>query len=103
MTKKLLYKNRYMQRSRLSERKFREILKAFCIDITAKGTMDLTGISRYTINKLFSRVRYQRILLLKHRDESIPASKELFGQEWARLKKGTRTKKERLPVFGVSR
>ena len=51
MTKNLLYKNRYMKRSHLSERKFREILKAFCIDITAKDTMDLTGISRYTLNK----------------------------------------------------
>jgi len=50
-------KNRYYRRSRLSERKFREILRCFSIDLTATNTAILTGVSVRSINSIFLKVR----------------------------------------------
>ena len=44
-------------KSKLSEKKFREILKYFCFDETANKTSIYTKISRNTINKIFNKVR----------------------------------------------
>ncbi|HEX8378595.1 MAG TPA: IS1595 family transposase, partial [Pedobacter sp.] len=35
--------NRYYRRSRISEKKFREIIKCFALDLTANRTAVLTG------------------------------------------------------------
>ena len=53
-------KNRYYKRSHISERKFREILRCFCLDITATKTAELTNVSRPTVNKIYKKIR-QRI------------------------------------------
>ncbi|MDR1725990.1 MAG: IS1595 family transposase, partial [Bacteroidales bacterium] len=50
-------KNKYLVRSRISEKKFREILRLFCLDIEAQKTSEITQISRQTINKLFDKFR----------------------------------------------
>ena len=50
-------KNKYIYRSRISEKKFREILRLFCLDIEAVKVAKLTGVSRQTINKIFDRIR----------------------------------------------
>jgi hypothetical protein len=46
-----------MKRSRLSERKFREVLRAFYADIIAKDTATLTGIGHCTIRYLVPEVK----------------------------------------------
>ena len=50
-------KNKYIIRSRISDKKFREILKLFCFDIEAKKVSEITNISRITINKIFDELR----------------------------------------------
>ena len=50
-------KNRYIIRSRISEKKFREILKYFAEDIEASKIVNLTGISRISINKILKSIR----------------------------------------------
>ena len=50
-------RNKYIKRSRISEKKFREILQLFCLDIETKKVSILTGISRVTISKLFDKMR----------------------------------------------
>ena len=50
-------KNKYIIRSRISDKKFRDILKLFCLDIEAKKVSELTSISRITINKIFDKLR----------------------------------------------
>ncbi len=37
-------KNKYIKHAHISERKFKEILKCFCIDLTATQTSNLIGI-----------------------------------------------------------
>ncbi|MDE4955520.1 IS1595 family transposase, partial [Francisella tularensis subsp. holarctica] len=47
---------RYKKRSHISDAKFREILKCFCLDLTATNTSKMTHVSRVTINRYFDRV-----------------------------------------------
>ena len=50
-------KNKYIKGTHISERKFREILKFFSLDIEAEKTSVLVGISRPTINKFYKLFR----------------------------------------------
>ena len=52
-----------MLKSKLSEKKFREILKYFCFDETANKTSIYTKISKNTINK--SKLIVARLVRLK--------------------------------------
>ena len=50
-------KNKYIIRSRISQKKFREILKYFAEDIEATKIANLTGISRISVNKILKSIR----------------------------------------------
>jgi len=50
-------KNKYCNRSRISEKKFREIIKYFSLDLEAEKISKLSGISRPTINKILTKIR----------------------------------------------
>jgi len=52
--------NKYIIRSRISEYKFREILKVFCLDIEAKKCSQLCNINRNTASNIYDKIR-QRI------------------------------------------
>ena len=49
--------NKYIQRSRISEPKFREILRLFSMDVDATTIAELVGVSRPTINSIFKAIR----------------------------------------------
>ena len=53
----LSMKNKYIIRSRISEKKFREILKYFAEDIEASKISNLTKISEATLCKIFREIR----------------------------------------------
>jgi transposase len=44
--------NKYIVRSRISEKKFREIIRLFALDIEGTKIASLTGVSRRTITKI---------------------------------------------------
>ena len=50
-------KNRYRYRSRLSEARFRRIVRCFALDLTASRTAQLTGVSVRSVNALFLELR----------------------------------------------
>ena len=50
-------KNKYYKRSRISESKFREIIKYFEADLTVEMISDFTWISRVNMNKLLMKLR----------------------------------------------
>ena len=50
-------KNRYFIRSRISEKKFREIIKLFAADITASQIALFSGVSRNCVNRILKQVR----------------------------------------------
>lgn len=50
-------KNKYIYRSRLSEAKFREIVKCFSLDIEAKKAAVLASLNRNTLNRHYLLIR----------------------------------------------
>jgi transposase len=50
-------KNKYLKGAHISERKFRELLKLFCEDLTATQIANISGISRVTINNYLKMIR----------------------------------------------
>ena len=50
-------RNRYYRRSRLSERKFREVVRCLALDMSASDTARLTGISIRSANTIFLKIR----------------------------------------------
>jgi transposase len=97
-------KNKYYNRSRISEKKFREILKYFCFDETASKTAIYTSINRNTINKIYDQIRQKIFLALKWQEEKSFGEFELdesyFGAKRVRGKKG-RGAAGKTPVFGL--
>ena len=71
-------KNKCVYRSRISEYKFREIVKLFSLDLEADQTANITGLSRNTINKYYKAFR-ERIVLIC--EENSPLSGEIEVDE----------------------
>ena len=97
-------KNKYVFRSRISEKKFREVLSLFCLDVEAKKTTEITKLSRITINNIFDKIR-QRIY--EDCEQNSPLGKgcieldeSYFGARRVRGKRG-RGAQGKTPVFGM--
>jgi len=58
--------NKYVNRSRISKDKFRQIILLFSEDLSATQISHLTGLSRQTINKYLT-VRILQLSLLQSR------------------------------------
>ena len=53
-------KNKYIKHTHISERKFKEIIRLFSLDLEANKISEITNISRNSINALLAKIR-QRI------------------------------------------
>jgi transposase len=49
--------NRYYRRSKIPERKFRQLVRHFALDLTASHAAQLTGLSRRSVTPIFLRIR----------------------------------------------
>mgnify|MGYP001584205214 CR=1 FL=1 len=58
-------KNKYVIRSRISEKKFRQIIKLFSEDLSATQISHLTELSRQSINKYLMAIRLRFVELSK--------------------------------------
>ena len=96
--------NKYVKFSKISEAKFREILRLFCLDIEAKKTSKLTGISRPTINRFYKTFRERIAELCKAENPfengEIELDESYFGARRVRGIRG-RGAKGKVPVFGM--
>jgi len=54
-------KNRYYKHSRISEAKFRQVVRGFALDLTATETAELSAISVRSINSIYLKIR-QRLV-----------------------------------------
>ena len=77
----LSMENKYIYHSRISEKKFREILKYFAEDIEATKIANLTGISRISINKILKNIR----ILMSQECENISKFSGEISSSQARL------------------
>jgi len=84
-------KNKYVYRSRISEKKFREIVKLFSIDLEADQTATISGLSRNTINKYYKAFR-KRIVSVCESDSPLKGEIEVdesyFGARRVKGKRG---------------
>ena len=96
-------KNKYTNRSKISEAKFRQILRCFTEDFDSTQTSKLTGISRRTISDIYQKLRL-RIFQLTENEEKlsgeIEADESYFGAKRIRGKRG-RGARGKVPVFGL--
>ena len=96
-------KNKYTNRSKISEAKFRQILRCFTEDFDSTQTSKLTGISRVTISNIYQKLRL-RIMQLTENEEKlsgeIEADESYFGAKRIRGKWG-RGAAGKTPVFGI--
>jgi len=84
-------KNKYVYRSRISEKKFREIVKLFSVDLEADQTAAISGLSRNTINKYYKAFR-ERIVSICESDSplngEIEVDESYFGARRVKGKRG---------------
>jgi len=97
-------RNKYMNRSRISEAKFRQVVRLFSLDIEAKKTAILTGLNRNSVNALYSKIR---IRIAQDCQQGNPLGKgeieldeSYFGPKRVRGRRG-RGAGGKIPVFGM--
>ena len=95
--------NRYYRRSHISEKKFRETLKYFALDLTANRTALLTGLTHKTVNQIYLKIRHR---LAQDCQRESPFSGEVevdesyFGAKRVKGKRG-RGASGKTIVFGI--
>ena len=97
-------KNKYIKRSRISEAKFRELIRLFVADLNAKQIVLLTGISRNSVNKILKSIRLR---IVEHCEAESPfdageveIDESYFGARRVRGMRG-RGAKGKTIVFGL--
>jgi transposase len=96
--------NRYYKRSKISERKFRQIVRHFALDLTASDVAHLTGLSRRSVTPIFLRIR-ERIAEECERASpfsscEVEVDESYFGARRVRGKRG-RGASGKTIVFGI--
>lgn len=95
--------NRYYRRSKISERKFRQVVRHFAMDFTAADVAKLTGLTRKSVTSLFLRIR---VRIAEECERQSPFGGEVevdesyFGARRVRGKRG-RGAAGKTVVFGV--
>ena len=96
-------KNRYLFRGRISERKFRALLRMFTLDITANRAAALTGLHHNTALAIYRLLR-ARMAELAQADcpfrGQVEVDESYFGPTRTRGHKG-RGNPRKVPVFGI--
>ncbi|MCL2109100.1 MAG: IS1595 family transposase [Oscillospiraceae bacterium] len=99
-------KNKYIYHSKISEAKFREILRLFLLDLTATQVAKITHISRNSANIIFAKIR-KRIFEISINSSPIEPEKEefeadesYFGPRHVRGKRG-RGAGSKTIIFGL--
>ena len=96
-------RNKYIYRSRISEAKFRQILRLFCLDLTAVQTAELSGISRNSVNTYLTAIR-RRIAEFCESESpfsgQVEVDESLFGARRVKGKRG-RGAYGKVWVFGL--
>jgi transposase-like protein len=96
-------KNKYAKSAKLSERKFRELIKLFSVDLDASQIAKVTGLNRNTVNRYLKEIRKR---IAQHCEEQSPFSGEVEVDEsyfGARRFKGRRGRGAggKTIVFGI--
>ena len=96
--------NRYYRYAKISERKTRQIIKYFALDLTANKTAQLTGLTHQSVNRIYLKIR-QRVAQEAERASpfaacEIEVDESYFGARRVRGKRG-RGAASKTIVFGI--
>lgn len=96
--------NRYYRRVKISERKTRQIIKYFALDLTANKTARLTALTHQSVNQIYLKIR-ERIAEEAERASpfsacEIEVDESYFGARRVRGKRG-RGAGSKTIVFGI--
>src|SRR5947209_16456441 len=96
--------NRFIFNARISERKFKELLKMFCTDIPALSASKLLGINRNTGQRFYSLLRTRTLELAIEEARPFTGEVEIdesyFGPRRVRGRRG-RGAARKTPVIGL--
>ena len=99
-------KNRYFIRSRISERKFREIIRLFVADLTAVQIAFITKTNRNTVNNILRKIRKKIAKICEEgsyfNSGEIEMDESYFGPRRVRGLKGRGAYKKTI-VFGIKK
>ena len=96
-------KNKYSKGTHISERKFRQLIKCFSLDLNAYKTSKITNISHTTCKKIFQKLRiyiYNNLLENTMDDGEFELDESYFGAKRIRGKR-ERGAAGKTPVFGL--
>ena len=97
-------RNCYFKRSKLTESKFRAILRLFCLDLTASDSARLTGVSVRSVNDIYLRLRERLAYECERRRPfkggEVEIDESYFGPRRVRGKRGRGAAKKTI-VFGI--
>ena len=83
--------NKYAYRSKITEAKFREIVKLFSLDLTATQITAIVGLNPKTVDLLINRIRARILLMSKSEDPTageFEADESYFGPRRVKGKRG---------------
>jgi len=96
-------KNKYILRSKISEARFRQFARLFCVDLNATQIAQVTGLNRNTVNRLLHGLR-ERIMAECQAGSPVRGEVEVdesyFGARRVRGKRG-RGASGKTIVFGI--
>ena len=87
----MVNKNRYYCRSRISEAKFRQLVRCFALDFTATSTAELIGISVRSVNSIYLKIRLrmaEACELATPLKDAVEVDESYFGARRVRGKRG---------------
>jgi len=96
--------NKYFFRAKISEEKFRTVLRLFCLDMEAKKVAVFTDLNRGTINNIYNKLRERIAEICESESPFVNGEIELdesyFGARRVRGIRG-RGARGKIPVFGM--
>ncbi|MDR0437920.1 MAG: IS1595 family transposase [Bacteroidales bacterium] len=97
-------KNKYIKNAKISEAKFRVILKLFCLGLEAQKVAEFVNVNRVTVNRIFNKIRERIAEICETESPFVNGEIELdesyFGAKRVRGK-GGRGASGKTPVFGM--
>jgi hypothetical protein len=95
--------NRYFRFAKISEARFRHLLRCFALDLSATQTAKMTGISVRSVNPIFQRLREklaQECEKISPFSGDLEADESYFGPHRVRGKRGRGAARKTI-VFGL--
>ena len=96
-------KNKYVYRSKITEAKFRQVVKLFSLDLTATQITEIVGLNPKTVDLLINKIRVRISLISKSENQTLgefEADESYFGPRRVKGKRG-RGAGSKTIVFGL--